>query len=148
MSPFTIESKIKYKMHWHVYLVHFPISFFGVSFGFQVLHLFFAQECFELATNVTLAFGTLAMIPTTWSGWSSWKKGYKGAKIRLFQRKINTAFFMLAFSIVLTFWRFTFYDISESTIHGLGHWIYLLGSTILILGAIVEGFYGGRLNHR
>jgi hypothetical protein len=29
-----------------------------------------------------------------------------------------------------------------------GHWIYLAGNTLLIFGAIVEGYYGGRLSHR
>jgi uncharacterized membrane protein len=142
------QGKILYKIHWHVLLVHFPISLFGVSFLFQVMHLFVATECFELSTNITLALGAIAMIPTTWSGWSSWKGGYKGARIILFKRKINIAFFMLGFSILLTIWRFTFFDSFASAGHGLGHWIYLAAVTILILGAITEGYYGGRLNHR
>lgn len=28
------------------------------------------------------------------------------------------------------------------------HWIYMAGNAFLIMGALIEGFYGGRLNHR
>jgi hypothetical protein len=31
---------------------------------------------------------------------------------------------------------------------GAEHWIYLAGNTLLILGTLAEGYYGGRLNHR
>ena len=93
---------LKYKIHWHLMLVHFPISLFGVAFLFQILHLFINPFCFELGTNVTLAAGSVMMIPTTWSGWSSWKNQYKGAKVKLFQRKITIAFSMLSLSVIFS----------------------------------------------
>ena len=63
-------------------LIHFPISLFGVAFGFQILHLFIAPACFELATNVTLLGGAVMMIPTTWTGWFTWKGDYIDADLR------------------------------------------------------------------
>ena len=138
----------KYRIHWHLVLVHFPISFFMAAFGFQMLHLFLAADCFELATNVALIAGAIMMIPTTWSGWNSWKKNYKSAHIMLFQRKIMTAFIMLGISIPLATWRSVFLGLFEQS-HTTGeHVVYLIGNTLLIIGAIVEGYYGGRLNHR
>jgi len=138
----------RYKIHWHVLLIHFPISLFGAAFGFQVLHLFIAPTCFELATNVTLIGGAVMMIPTAWTGWFTWKRDYKGAKIMLFQRKIRTALAMLAFSVPLVTWRIIFLGLFEEAPESPAHWIYLAGNTLLIVGAVVEGYYGGRLHHR
>ena len=144
-TPGRVTSR--YKIHWHVLLVHFPISLFGVAFGFQILHLFIAPACFEIATNVALISGAVMMIPTTWTGWFTWKRDYKGAKITLFQRKIRTSFAMLALSIPLVTWRIIFLGFFEEAPMSAAHWIYLAGNTLLILGAIVEGYYGGRLHH-
>ena len=138
----------KYRIHWHVLLIHFPISFFMAAFGFQILHLFTETDCFELATNVALIAGTITLIPTIWSGWRSWKNNYKAAKVITFQRKITTAFVMLGVSIPLTVWRAVFLGVFEQTHTSVDHIIYLLGNTLLIIGAVIEGYYGGRLNHR
>lgn len=137
-----------YKIHWHVLFVHFPISLFGVAFGFQILHLFVEPRCFEIATNVSLIGAIVMMIPTTWTGWFTWKSDYKGAKIKLFRRKIGTSFAMLALSIPLVTWRIIFLGLFEEAPESPAHWIYLAGNTLLILGAIAEGYYGGRLHHR
>jgi uncharacterized membrane protein len=137
-----------YKIHWHVLFVHFPISLFGVAFGFQILHLFIEPRCFEIATNVTLIGAAVMMIPTTWTGWFTWKRDYKGAKIKLFKRKIGTSFAMLALSIPLVTWRIMFLGLFEEAPDSPAHWIYLAGNTLLILGAVAEGYYGGRLHHR
>ncbi len=88
------------------------------------------------------------MIPTTWSGWSTWKHYYKGARVMLFQRKIAIAFGMLGLSVILSIWRFLFFGFFTEAPESPQHWIYLLGNTLLVTGAIVEGYYGGRLNHR
>jgi uncharacterized membrane protein len=139
---------LRFKIHWHVLLIHFPISLFAGAFGFQILHLFIAPASFELATNVTLLGGTIMMIPTTLTGWLTWKKNYKGAKIMLFKRKIGAAFAMLAISIPLVTWRFVFLGFFMQAQQSPAHWIYLAGNFLLILGAIIEGYYGGFLHHR
>jgi len=144
----TEHAVIRYKIHWHVILIHFPISFFVASFGFQVLHLFFAPACFELATNVALIAGATMMIPTTLSGWLTWKKGYKGANVPLFQRKIITSFIMLGLSLILVIWRILFLGLFKEVPTNPEHWIYMVGNIVLIVGAILEGYYGGLLNHR
>jgi uncharacterized membrane protein len=136
-----------YKLHPHVLLVHFPISFFISAFTFQVLHLFFSPACFEMATNVSLAIGTAALIPTVWSGWRSWKRNYHGAVVVLFQRKIAIAFTLLGLSIPLSVWRFAIAAWFTEEPGNLSHWAYLAGNTVLIMGALAEGYYGGRLNH-
>ncbi len=138
----------RYRIHWHVFLTHFPISFFGVAFGFQVLHLFLFPVCFELATNVSLMAGTALLIPTTLTGWLTWKGFYKGAKGLIFRRKISISLAMLALSIPLTIWRTVFLSAFEDAPLSPWHWIYFAGNALLILGAIGEGFYGSRLTHR
>jgi uncharacterized membrane protein len=136
------------RVHWHVFLTHFPISLFGTAFAFQILHLFMAPVCFELATNVTLLGGTVMLMPTVWTGRSEWKARYHGAKGLIFRVKIPTAFAMVALSVPLLIWRIAALGLFEEARESPGHWIYLAGNTCLILGAIVEGYFGGRLNHR
>ena len=135
-------------IHWHVFLTHFPISLFGTAFGFQVLHLFLAPTCFELATNMTLIGGAAMLMPTVWTGWSEWKVRYRGAKGLIFKRKIATAFGMAALSLPLVIWRIAALGLFEEAPRSPEHWIYLAGNTLLILGSILEGYYGGRLTHR
>lgn len=139
---------LSYKIQWHVILIHFPVSFFLSSFIFQILHLFSNPAAFELATNVEIILGTLFMYPTVLSGWQSWKEHYKGAWVLLFRRKIVTAFIMLGLSTALSVWRFLFLNFFEEAPESPSHWIYLAGNTLLIIGSIIEGYYGGRLHHR
>lgn len=140
----------RYKMHWHVLFTHFPISLFGAAFGFQILHLFptSLSGCFEIATTVALISAAALMIPTILTGWFTWKKQYKGARVLIFQRKIAISYAMLAVSIVLVSWRTTQFEAFQDAPQSPWHWLYLAGNTLLIAGAVVEGYYGGRLNHR
>ncbi len=136
-----------YRLHWHVFLIHFPISFFGVAFVFQVLHLFFLPACFEVATNVSLIAGTIMMIPTTLTGWRTWKKSYRGAMGLIFRRKIAISFAMLGLSVPTTIWRAVFLSAFENAPDSPWHLLYFVANSLLILGAIAEGYYGSRLNH-
>jgi uncharacterized membrane protein len=136
-----------YKLHWHVFVTHFPISLFGAAFFFQVLHLFWSPECFELSTNVTLVAGAVSMVPTTWTGWRTWKRSYNGATVPIFRRKISIAVGLLAGSILLSIWRVGSPGIFLDSSYGTAHWVYLAGNTLLIAGAAAEGFFGGQLNH-
>ena len=136
------------RIHWHVFLTHFRISLFGAAFGFQILHLFMAPACFELATNVALLGGAVMLLPTVASGWSEWMTHYHGAKGLIFKRKITAGFGMVALSLPLVTWRVAALGFFEEAPDSPEHWIYLAGNTLLILGAVLEGYYGGRLNHR
>jgi uncharacterized membrane protein len=139
--------KLNYHIRWHLLLVHFPISLFGVAFLFQILHLFFSPACFTLSSTTVIFLGAIAMIPTTTSGWSTWKSRYKGAGTYLFQRKIVTSYVMLAISISLTVWRFTYYSIFTDE-PNIPHWLFMTGTFLLIIGAVIEGYHGGKLRHR
>jgi hypothetical protein len=138
----------KRRIHWHVFFTHFPISLFGAAFGFQVLHLFMAPACFELATNFALLGAVTTLMPTIWTGWSEWKNRFNAAKVPIFNRKIRTAFAMAILGLPLVVWRIAALGLFEEAPESPGHWIYLAGNTLLIFGAIAEGYYGGRLSHR
>ena len=147
-SSQPVAGSPKRRFHWHVFLTHFPISMFGGAFGFQILHLFLAPACFELATNVALMGATAMMLPTAVTGWSEWKTHYHGAKGLIFKRKITTAFVMAALSLPLVVWRIAALGLFQEARESPAHWIYLAGNSFLIMGAVIEGYYGGRLNHR
>jgi len=143
-TPQAGRTLLKYKIHWHAILIHFPISFFTVSAGFMILHLFTETACFELAGYLTLVAGTIMTLPATLSGWLTWKGRYKGARGKVFIYKARIAFAMVALSIFLVIWRSVFPDM----VHTVWHFIYAAGVISLLLGAVAEGYYGGRLNHR
>jgi hypothetical protein len=88
-----------------------------------------------------------SMISTTTSGWSTWKSRYKGAGTSLFRRKIATAFSMLGISIFLPIWRFTYYSIFTDE-PNIPHWLFMTGTMLLIIGAVVEGYFDMKLHHR
>jgi uncharacterized membrane protein len=134
----------RYRIHWHVVFTHFPVSLFMVSAGFILLHLFTDTSCFERAGYFTLVAGTVMLVPTTYTGWSTWKKRYRGAGTKIFRYKIRISLAMIPISLPLVIWRSTF----PTTVHTAWHGIYFGGFVLLFAGAIAEGYYGGRLNHR
>lgn len=114
-----------------------------VSAVFMVLHLFMETGCFELAGFLSLVAGTIMMIPTTVTGWTTWKSRYKGATTYLFRYKIRIAFAMVALSIILIIFR----AFTVHTEHDIWHLVWALGFLLLFIGAMTEGYYGGRLSH-
>ena len=140
----TGDVKPGYRIHWHVVLTHFPISFFMVSAGFMILHLFTETECFEGSAFLTLIAGTIILIPATISGWFTWKSQYKQVRIKLFLYKIYISFALIVISITILIFRGFIFN----TDHGIWHIIYGIGFAILFFGSMAEGFYGGRLSHR
>jgi uncharacterized membrane protein len=143
MTAPKVPVAVRYNLHWHVIFTHFPISFFMVSAGFMAAHLFTMTECFEMAGFLTLAAGTVMLVPTTITGWTTWKSRYKGANTYLFRYKIRIAFAMLAFSIVLIIAR----GFLVRTEHNIWHFVFGVGFLLLFIAAMAEGYYGGRLNH-
>jgi len=138
------RTRLRYKIHWHVLFTHFPVSFFMLSSGFMILHLFTHRNCFELATFISLLAGALVLIPTTVSGWLTWKGHYKGMRGKMFLYKIRVALGMIVLSFALILIRVLF----PPPLDPAWVWIYAAGILLLMVGAMVEGFYGGRLNHR
>jgi uncharacterized membrane protein len=143
-SAQTGQTKLNYKIHWHVLFTHFPVSFFMLSSGFMILHLYTKSNCFELSSFFSLLAGMLIMLPTTVSGWLTWKGRYKGMRGKMFLYKIRIAIGMIALSIALILIRL----LIHLQLHVVWMWIYAAGILLLLVGAMVEGFYGGRLNHR
>lgn len=142
------KSMNRVNVHWHVISTHFPLSLYGAAFVFQILHLFIYPDCFELASTATLIGATVMMIPTMTTGWLTWKNQYNSAKVKLFQIKIVISFAMLAISLVLSIWRVLhFTELLRQPI-GIRHWVYFTGIVLLMVGAITEGYYGGRLSHK
>jgi uncharacterized membrane protein len=143
-----MDTTNRYRLHWHVLFTHFPLSLYGTAFGFQILHLFVYPDCFELASTVTLLGATIMMIPTMITGWLTWKRQYSAAKVKLFRTKITISFAMLAISLVLSMWRVLHFIESLSQPMDIRHWVFFTGIILLMVGAITEGYYGGRLSHK
>jgi hypothetical protein len=146
-GPTATEQPGGRRVHWHVALTHVPISLFGTAFLFQFLHFFMFSQPFELATTVCILVGAASMIPATLSGWFTWKRHYHGAKAKLFRRKIAVAFAMIAVSAPLAAWRVVLYSLGAQA-QGVDHYAFFAFTALLIAGAALEGYYGGRLSHR
>lgn len=148
MSTPAARVEPRFKLHWHVLLVHFPVSFYAASFVFMGAHFLAQAVCFELSGFIMLVLGAAAMAPTTLSGWLTWKHKYHGMKGKLFLNKIGISFGMLGLSVVLIVFRMLYRIDLEADAHDVWHYIYFGGIAILVLGSVAEGYYGGRLNHR
>lgn len=118
-----------------------------VAFGFHLLDIGFAPSGFWLATDIVFIAAVLTLVPVALTGWVTWKGAYRGAKIRLFQIKIAVSWAMFAIGIPLAVWR-TALLVGGTGDAGSFHWVYLAGNALLIVGAVIEGYYGGRLSHR
>lgn len=136
------------KMHWHVMLTHFPVGAFTGAFLFMTLHVITRDDCHAQGASVSLLAGLSMLVPTTATGWITWRHKYKRSKIRLFRIKIWTSIAMLLVCAALVAYQtihpFALLDVSRRWEHAL----YFLGVASLMLGSFVEGFWGGRLNHR
>jgi len=127
------STKIKYKIHWHVLLVHFPIASFLGSFTFMSLHLLTRNSCFALAAYISLIAGAIVMLPTTATGWITWKKYYKGSMGKLFLNKIRISFGMIALSIILVIYQTVFPFDFLDVWHRLGHYLYFGGLNLWLV---------------
>lgn len=146
------EAKPKRKVRWHPVAVHFPMALFGTAFAFQLLHIAFYHSTFQsraffLSSNILVLIGAAAMIPAVWTGWIDWKRNYRGAGTRLFKRKILVGFGMLVVSVAVSLFRSLYYGF-QGDLPAIHHIWYVLALGLLIAGAVVEGFYGGRLIRR
>lgn len=144
----TKADPARFHLHWHVFLTHFPLSLISMTFVFQVLHLFVYPECFELASNVLLVAGVSSLVPTTWTGYHTWKHQYNAARASIFRQKIIIAVVLLMIGIPLCAWRILYIGSSAQAVRPDIHWTYFLGTVLMIVGAILEGYLGGRLTHR
>lgn len=137
----------KAKVHWHIVLTHFPISAAGGALLFMGLHVATNVSCYVLAAYVSLLGAAATTIPTVATGWFTWKRRYNGSRSRLFLIKIWASAVMIPLSIALVVYQathpFTLLDVS----HRLGHAMYFIGVVLLMAGAVVEGYWGGRLHH-
>lgn len=147
-QPTDVRARKKVKMHWHVVLTHFPISAFLGVFVFTSLHLVTRNDCYTQATYVSLVLGAGAMLPLTATGWFTWKRTYKGFKNRLFLTKIWFSVGMIVVGLLMAIYQtihpFHVLDLANET----GHVLWLAGALFLVVGAVVEGYFGGQLHHR
>ena len=136
---------ILYREHWHVEFTHFPVSFFVGSALFMILHFvsYANRDAYELAAFVLLVAGTVMMWPTTVTGWNTWRDHYHRARAKLFLYKIRTSFGMIALSVFLVIWRSVLPPPKDTA----WFYIYAVGVFLLFFGTVVEGYFGGRLNH-
>lgn len=66
----------------------------------------------------------------------------------LFKRKISTSFVMIGISIILVTGQAVDTGFFEQSANALWQGAYFMGTVLLVAGAGIEGYYGGRLNHK
>lgn len=96
----------------------------------------------------SLIAGAAVMIPTMATGWNTWKNHYQGIRGKLFLRKIRISHAMLAISTLLVIYQAVVPIEFLDVLHNIFHALHFIGLTLLLLGALAEGYYGGQLNHR
>ncbi len=139
---------VKYKVHWHVLLTHFPISAFMGAFLFMGLHVITLNDSFVLSANICLFAGTAVMVPVMLTGWFTWRRGYKSFKSRLFLNKMRIAAGMMALSVAFVIYELAYPSHFLISSHSSGNADYFAVTSLLMLGSVAEGVLGGSLHHR
>lgn len=138
----------RFRVHWHVILTHFPVSGFAGAFLFMTLHLVTRDRCMGAASFVALLAATAILIPTTFTGWLEWRTTYRSFMNKVFRNKIRMSAVMIPVAIALGTYQSQQPFTSPDAVLTIPHAIYFAGLALLMLGAMAEGYWGGRLHHR
>lgn len=114
----------------------------------MVLHLMSDRSCYALGAYVSLMAGSLVIVPTTATGWFAWKRQYKGFMNTLFRIKIWTSAVMIPIGIALVVYQTIHPFATLDVTHRWGHLTYFSGVLLLMIGSVIEGYWGARLHHR
>ncbi|NQV38919.1 MAG: DUF2231 domain-containing protein [Candidatus Marinimicrobia bacterium] len=132
-------------IHWHPYLVHFPIALTLTAFGFYVIFIFTKKAEFHLFSIYSLA---ISIITAFFAGISGEKAVVLQSitnpdVLRIIQQHETFANISIWGSIlVMILWIF---GINKLTIESSLKWIILVLLTGLVVSVLITGQFGGRL---
>jgi uncharacterized membrane protein len=125
------------RRHPHPIFVHYPIAFFMATSLFALLHLVFRNPSFETTSYYLLLLGAISSPFAIGTGLLTWWINYR-LKLTLFvKRKIQLSILLLAFEVILIFWRSSDPNVTHPIYFGM---VFLLTPTVILLG-----YYGGQM---
>jgi predicted heme/steroid binding protein/uncharacterized membrane protein len=125
------------RRHPHPMLVHFPIAFLMGASLFILLHLLFQSPSYEITSFYLLILGAISSPLAMGAGLFTWWINYRLKLTHLVKRKIQLSILLLAFEVILVFWRGSQSKISSP--------IYFILMLVLAPIVILLGYYGGQM---
>lgn len=133
----------KYDIHFHPMTVHFTNALYPISLLFLTLYLITKEESYRITYGYIILLAALSTPVSFMTGYIEWKQKYKGARVRVFQRKLQLGFALTAVGASCALWYWT--DGGALTRGGIGTALFAaLNFTVLPL-AVYLGYLGGRL---
>ncbi len=133
----------KYDLHLHSMSAHFTAALYPVAIFFLILSYFYEKDSALFAYFYLMVLATVSAPVSYLTGIIEWKQKYKGAKVRIFDRKYRYGLVLCALGAICTLWYGYYPEIIED--NG-GSRILFLSLNIATLPLVVYlGFLGGKL---
>lgn len=133
----------KYNLHLHSISVHFTNGLYPVAVFFLVLYKIFQQDSFRLTYYNLLVLASFYAPISFFTGFIEWKQKYKGARVKIFLKKIKYGIVLLSLGSLCALWAFASPDILLDS--GSLHFIFLVLNLAIIPVVTYLGYLGGKL---
>lgn len=136
----------KTDLHLHAISVHFTNALYPVAAFFLILYLATCKDSFRSTYSYLMILATISVPLSYLTGVLEWRHTYKGAKVRIFLRKIRYGFLVFVVGGFCTLWYWLSPDILERK--GIPSIIFIFLNFSLLFPLIYVGHLGGKLTFR
>lgn len=123
--------------------VHFTSALFPVAVFFLVLSFFYRAPLSLFAYYHLLILATLSAPASYLTGIAEWKQKYRGARVRIFTRKITAGVLLVVLGALCSLWYGLQPEIMQQT--GAARVVFLSLNSAVVPLVVYLGTLGGRL---
>jgi uncharacterized membrane protein len=133
----------KRNVHIHSMSVHFTSALYPVAVFFLFLSFFYRSPPSLFAYRHLMILATLSAPVSYLTGIAEWKQKYRGARVRIFRRKIKAGVALVVLGALCTLW----YGLQPEIMHdpGAARAVFLCVNSALVPIVVYLGSLGGRL---
>ncbi|WP_020589888.1 rubredoxin-like domain-containing protein [Desulfobacter curvatus] len=129
------------KHHAHPMSVHLPNGVIPVVAILVVLSWFSGSELLLKAGFINSIFVLISLPIVGLTGFLEWQRKYNQAPTKIFKIKIGAASTAAICCIISIIW----YLINPEVLEGSGSWLFVIINVLMLAGAGVSGYIGGKL---
>ena len=133
----------RYNVHAHSICVHFTNALYPVALFFLILSYFYQRDAMRFAYFHLMLLAAFSVPISYITGFIEWKQKYKGARVRIFTRKLRLGMVLLALGVTCTFW----YGFDPDVLNKGGglRTVFLFLNFAILPNVIYLGYLGGKL---
>ena len=123
--------------------VHFTSALYPVALFFLFLSFFYRAPLSLFAYHHLLILATFSAPVSFLTGIAEWKQKYRGARVRIFTRKIKAGAALVALGVLCTFWYSLQPEIMQDA--GAARTVFLCLNSAVVPLVVYLGTLGGKL---